>query len=77
MKFHFTFLVAANCIFSCWAAMIACRRTLCHDAAKKRLNALYTRFLQNLSRLKVNGGTPSMQLCTVPFEGALHLEVFD
>ena len=31
---------------------------------------------ENLSRFKVNSGTPSMHLCMVPLEAALHLEVF-
>ena len=39
-------------------------------------SAQCTRFFQNLSRFKVNGGIPSMHLCMVPFERALHLEVF-
>ena len=37
---------------------------------------LYTRFFQNLSLLKVNGGTPSLHPCMVPIERALHLKVF-
>ena len=44
---------------------------MCHTVC-----ALYARFFQNLSGFKVNGGIPSMHLCMVPFERALHLEVF-
>ena len=39
--------------------------------------SLYTRFFQKWSLFKVNGGTPSMHPCMVPFERALYLEVFD
>ena len=35
-----------------------------------------TRFFQNLSRFKVNGGILSMHPRMVPFERALYLEVF-
>ena len=42
----------------------------------KKGDALYTRFFRNLSRYKVNCGTPSMQPCMIPFERTLHLKVF-
>ena len=33
----------------------------------------YGKFFKNVPYFKVNGGTPSTQLCVVPFERALHL----
>ena len=47
------------------------------DLLTKWGTALYTRFFQNVSLLKVNGGTPSMHPYMVPFERALYLEVVD